>query len=47
LGHEADYSLPSSAKVRNAQSYTSTPLYIFMVLVWCSIKQRMSSWQIV
>jgi hypothetical protein len=25
LGHEADHSLPSSAKVKNAWSYTSTP----------------------
>jgi len=36
LGHEADCSPPSSAKVKNACSYTSTPQYIFMV--WCSIK---------
>jgi len=26
LGHEADHSPPSSAKVKNAWSYTSTPL---------------------
>jgi hypothetical protein len=37
-GHEDDYSPPSSAKVKNAQIYTSTPLYIFML--WCFIKNR-------
>jgi len=29
-GHEADHSPPSSAKVKNAWNYTSTPQYIFM-----------------
>jgi hypothetical protein len=32
-GHEADYSLPSSAEVKNTWSYTSTPSYRFMA--WC------------
>jgi len=34
---EADHSPPSSADVKNAWSYTSTPLY---VKVWCLVKQR-------
>jgi len=34
---EADPSLPPSAKVKNAGSYTSTPHYDFMA--WCLIKQ--------
>jgi hypothetical protein len=37
LGCEADHSPPSSAKVKNAWSYTSTPQYAFMV--WCSVKK--------
>jgi hypothetical protein len=32
-GHEAEYSPPSSAKVKNAWRYTSTPLYVLMA--WC------------
>jgi len=28
-GHEADHSYPSSAEVKNARSYTSTPQYVF------------------
>jgi hypothetical protein len=36
-GHEADRSPPpSSAEVKNAWSYTSTPQYTFMA--WCSVK---------
>jgi hypothetical protein len=31
-GCEADHSAPSSAKVKNAWSYTSTPPHIFMAL---------------
>jgi hypothetical protein len=38
LGHEADHSPPSSAKVKNMWHYISTPQYIFMV--WCSVKHR-------
>jgi hypothetical protein len=30
LGHEADCSLASSAEVKNAWGYTSTPPYILM-----------------
>jgi hypothetical protein len=30
-GHEVDHSLPSSTKVKNAYSCTSTSLYVFMV----------------
>jgi hypothetical protein len=29
-GREADHSPPSSAEVKNAWSYTSTPQYVFM-----------------
>jgi hypothetical protein len=36
LGHEADNSPPSSAKVKNMWSYTSTSSDIFMV--WCLVK---------
>jgi hypothetical protein len=36
-GHEADHSTLSSAKVKNACSYTSTPPYI---MVWCLVKHR-------
>jgi hypothetical protein len=37
-GHEADHSPPSSAEVKNAWSYTSTPQYVFMA--WCLVKRR-------
>jgi hypothetical protein len=37
-GREADYSPPSSAEVKNAWSYTSTPQYVFMA--WCLVKHR-------
>jgi hypothetical protein len=37
-GREADHSPPSSAEVKNAWSYTSTPLYVFMA--WCLVKHR-------
>jgi hypothetical protein len=37
-GREADHSPPSSAEVKNASSYTSTPQYIFMA--WCLVKHR-------
>jgi hypothetical protein len=30
-GHEADYSPPSSAKVKNGGSITSTPPYVFIL----------------
>jgi hypothetical protein len=35
---EADHSPPSSAEVKNAWSYTSTPQYAFMA--WCFVKYR-------
>jgi hypothetical protein len=35
---EDDHSPPSSAAVKNAWSYTSTPQYVF--LAWCLIKHR-------
>jgi hypothetical protein len=38
LGHKADYSPPSSAEVKNAWSYASTPPYIFMAC--CLVKYR-------
>jgi hypothetical protein len=37
-GREGNYSSPSSAEVKNAWSYTSTPPYTFMV--WCLVKLR-------
>jgi hypothetical protein len=37
-GREADHSAPSSAEVKNAWSYTSTPQYVFMA--WCLVKHR-------
>jgi hypothetical protein len=37
-GHEADHTPPSSAKVKNVWSYTSTPLSVFMAQ--CLIKHR-------
>jgi hypothetical protein len=37
-GPEADHSPPSSAKVKNVQTYTSTHSHIFMV--WCLVKHR-------
>jgi hypothetical protein len=37
-GREADHSPPSSAEVKNAWSYTSTPQYAFMA--WCLVKHR-------
>jgi hypothetical protein len=38
LGCEADHSPPSSARVKNAWSYTFIPQYVFMV--WCLVKHR-------
>jgi len=37
-GSEAHHSPPSGAEVKNAWSYTSTPLYAF--LAWCLVKHR-------
>jgi hypothetical protein len=37
-GKAADYSPPSIAEVKNAQSYICTPSYIFME--WCLINQK-------
>jgi hypothetical protein len=37
-GREVDHSPPSSAEVKNAWSYTSTPQYAFMA--WCLVKHR-------
>jgi hypothetical protein len=37
-GREADNSPPSSAEVKNARSYTSTPQYVFVA--WCLVKHR-------
>jgi hypothetical protein len=37
-GREADHSPPSSAEVKKARSYTSTPQYVFMA--WCLVKNR-------
>jgi hypothetical protein len=38
LEHEADHSPPSSSKVKNEWSYTSTPQY--GLLAWCSVSDR-------
>jgi hypothetical protein len=35
---EADHSPPSSADVKNAWSFISTPQYVFMA--WCLVKHR-------
>jgi len=32
-GREANHSLPSSAEIKNAWRYTSTPQYV--ILAWC------------
>jgi hypothetical protein len=37
-GREADHSSPSSAEIKNAWSYISTPQYVFMA--WCLVKHR-------
>jgi hypothetical protein len=37
-GRETDHSPPSSAEVKNAWSYTSTPQY--SVMEWCSVKAQ-------
>jgi hypothetical protein len=37
-GRETDHSPTSSAEVKNAWSYTSTPQYAFMA--WCSVKAQ-------
>jgi hypothetical protein len=37
-GSETDHSPPSSAEIKNAWSYTSTPQYTFMA--WCSFKAQ-------
>jgi hypothetical protein len=37
-GREADHSPTSSAEVKNARSYTSTPTSAFMA--WCSVKAK-------
>jgi hypothetical protein len=37
-GREADRTPPSSAEVKNAWSYISTPEYTFMA--WCSVKAQ-------
>jgi hypothetical protein len=36
LGRETNHSFPSSAEVKNAWSYTTTPQYVFME--WCLVK---------
>jgi len=36
MGHEADHSPPSNAKVKNARSHTCTYQYILMM--WCLVK---------
>jgi len=38
-GREANHSSPSSAEVRNAWIFASTPQYVFMA--WCLIKQEL------
>jgi hypothetical protein len=36
--HVANHSSPSSAEVKNAWNYTSTPSYV--LIAWCFIKRR-------
>jgi len=46
-GREADHSTPSSAEVKNAWRYTSTPQHVFVV--WCLqsvTKHRWWTWGI-
>jgi len=38
LGHKADHSLSSSAKVKNVWNYSSIPPYFF--IAWCLIMQK-------
>jgi hypothetical protein len=45
LGHEADYSFPSSAQVKNAWSYILTPPYIFMK--GCLVQHRIHLYGVV
>jgi hypothetical protein len=40
-GGEADHSPPSSAEVKSAWNYTSTPPYVFMS--WCSVIEKHSN----
>jgi len=42
LEREDDHSPQSGFEDENAWSYTSTPQYVLMV--WCLMKLRMSSW---
>jgi hypothetical protein len=42
-GREADHSPPSSAEVKNAWSYTSTPQHTFMA--WCSFKKKRKAYR--
>jgi hypothetical protein len=46
-GRETDHSPPSSAEIKNAWSYTSTPPYVF--IVWCLIKHGcvFTAWNLV
>jgi hypothetical protein len=45
-GREADHSLPSSAKVKNSWSYTSTPRCVLMA--WCLVNRtRLRGWYLV
>jgi hypothetical protein len=37
-GRAADHSPPSTAEIKNAWSYTSSPPYVFMA--WCLVKHR-------
>jgi hypothetical protein len=38
MTRKGDHSPPTSAEVKNAWNYTSTPQYVFMV--WCLVKHR-------
>jgi len=39
LGREADRSFPYNSEVKNVQSHTSTPPYVF--IAWCLVKYRL------
>jgi hypothetical protein len=46
-GRRPDHSFPSSAEVKNAWSYTSTPQYVFMYWLLIKHKIRFRAWYLV
>jgi len=41
-GREADYTPPSSAEIKNECSYTSTQLYVFLMLYLVKVQDKYS-----